>query len=99
VNASPARSRPACDAALLRRWYLLPYRAFIPAVEDTWVSSVGAIMSRAVVSLYAAEPAMSAIAVMVEHGIRTIPVVDDTTAGTVVVGVITRRDLAPALAD
>ena len=83
----------------LFRLYLLPYRAFIPAVEDTWVSSVGAIMSRAVVTVYAAEPAMSAIALMVEHGIRTIPVIDDTTAGTVVIGVITRRDLATALAE
>jgi CBS domain-containing protein len=37
------------------------------------------------------------MALMVEHRIRTIPVVNDTTAGTVVVGVVTRRDLAAAL--
>ncbi len=36
---------------------------------------------------------------MVDHRIRTIPIVDDTTAGTVVVAVVTRRDLSAALAD
>src|SRR5262249_18811705 len=30
--------------------YLLAYRPFIPAIEDTWVSSVGAIMSTGVVA-------------------------------------------------
>jgi len=82
----------------LFRLYLLPYQRFIPALEETWVSSVGAIMSRGVVALYPVEPALKAITLMVEHRIRTIPIVTDTTAGTVVVGVVTRRSLAPALA-
>jgi hypothetical protein len=30
---------------------------------------------------------------------RTIPIVTDTTAGTVVAGVVTRRDLTAALSD
>ena len=77
--------------------YLLPYYRFIPALEDTWVSSVAAIMSRGVVALYPVEPAIKAIALMVEHRLRTIPIVTDTVAGTVVVGVVTRRDLAAAL--
>jgi CBS domain-containing protein len=81
----------------LFRLYLLPYHRFIPAVEDTWVSSVGAIMSRGVVALYPVEPAIRAIALMVEHRIRTIPIVTDTAAGTTLVGVVTRRDLARAL--
>jgi hypothetical protein len=38
------------------------------------------------------------MALMVDHRIRTIPIVTDTPAGTVVVGVVTRRNLAPALA-
>src|SRR5215475_4867649 len=42
--------------------YLLAYRRFIPAIEDTWVSSVGAIMSPGVVALYPVEPAIKAIA-------------------------------------
>ena len=83
----------------LFRVYLLPYAKFIPAVEDTWVSSVGAIMSRGVIALYATEPAIKAMALMVDHRIRTIPIVEDTTAGTVVVGVVTRRDLSAVLAD
>jgi CBS domain-containing protein len=83
----------------LFRVYLLPYAKFIPAVEDAWVSSVGAIMSRGVIALYAAEPAIKAMALMVDHRIRTIPIVEDTTAGTVVIGVVTRRDLSAALVD
>ncbi len=81
----------------LFRLYLLPYHRFIPALENTWVSSVAAIMTRGVVALYPVEPAIKAIALMVEHRIRTIPVVTDTVAGTMVVGVVTRRDLAAAL--
>jgi len=81
----------------LFKLYLLPYYRFIPALEDTWVLSVAAIMTRGVVALYPVEPAIKAIALMVEHRIRTIPVVTDTTAGTVVVGIVTRRDLAAAL--
>jgi CBS domain-containing protein len=82
----------------LFRLYLLRYQRFIPAIEETWVSSVGAIMSRGVVALYPVEPAIKAMALMVDHRIRTIPIVTDTTAGTVVIGVVTRRSLAPALA-
>jgi CBS domain-containing protein len=83
----------------LFRLYLLPYAKFIPAVEDTWVSSVGAIMSRSVIALYAKEPAIKAMALMVDHRIRTIPIIKDTTAGTVVIGIVTRRDVSAALAD
>jgi len=71
----------------------------MPATEETWVSSVGAIMSRGVIALYTSEPAIKAMALMVEHRIRTIPIVADTVAGTVVVGVVTRRDLTGALTE
>ncbi len=81
----------------LFKLYLLPYRRFIPALEETWVSSVAAIMSRGVVALYPVEPALKAIALMVEHRIRTIPIVRDGPAGLEVLGVVTRRDLAAAL--
>jgi CBS domain-containing protein len=81
----------------LFKLYLLPYQRFIPALEDTWVFSVAAIMSTAVVTLYPAEPALKALALMVDYRIRTIPVVTDTVAGRTLVGIVTRRDLAPAL--
>jgi len=81
----------------LFRLYLLPYRRFIPVLEDTWVSSVGAIMSRGVIVLSPAEPATQAIALMVEHRLRTIPVVIETVEGPAVVGILTRSDLAAAL--
>jgi CBS-domain-containing membrane protein len=83
----------------LFRTYLLRYARFMPAIEETWVSSVGAIMSRGVIALYSTEPVLKAIALMVEHRIRTIPIVTDTVAGTVVVGVVTRRDLTAALTE
>ena len=81
----------------LFRLYLRPYARFIPDIAETWVSSVGAIMSRGVIALYPSEPAIKAIALMVEHRFRTIPIVADTVAGTVVTGVVTRRDLTAAL--
>jgi CBS domain-containing protein len=83
----------------LFKLYLLPYRRFIPVLEDTWVSSVGAIMTRGVVALYPVEPAIKAMALMVDHRLRTIPVVTDTVGGVTVLGVLTRRDLAAALSD
>jgi len=81
----------------LFKLYLLPYQRFIPALEDTWVSSVAAIMSTAVVTLYPVEPAIKAIALMVDYRIRTIPIVTDTVAGRTLVGIVTRRDLMPVL--
>lgn len=81
----------------LFKLYLLSYHRFIPSLEDTWASSVGAIMSRGVMALYAHEPAIRAIALMVEHRIRTIPIVTETEGGLDVVGVVTRSDLAAAL--
>jgi CBS-domain-containing membrane protein len=81
----------------LFRVYLLPYASFIPSLAETWVSSVGAIMSRGVIALYPSEPAIKAMALMVEHRIRTIPIVTDAMAGTVVLGIVTRRDLTAAL--
>jgi CBS domain-containing protein len=75
----------------------LPYQRFISALEETWASSVDAIMSSTVVTLYPDEPALKAVALMVDHRIRTIPVVTDGVAGRTLVGIVTRRDLAPAL--
>jgi len=81
----------------LFKLYLLPYRRFIPALEETWVSSVAAIMSTGLVTLYPVEPVVKAMALMVDHRLRTIPIVTDTTAGRTLLGVLTRRDLSPAL--
>ena len=81
----------------LFKLYLFPYQRFIPALEDIRGSSVAAIMSTAVVTLYPAEPAIKAMALMVDYRIRTIPIVTDTVAGRTLVGIVTRRDLAPAL--
>ena len=101
-NAFPVTSETGALQGLVTRLdvfkaYLLPYRRFIPALEDTWVSSVAAIMSPGVVALYPVEPALRAMALMVDYRIRTLPVVTDTVGGKTVLGVVTRRDLARAL--
>jgi CBS domain-containing protein len=54
-------------------------------------------MTRDVITLHSVEPAMRAMALMVEYRIHTIPIITDTTAGKTLVGVVTRRDLAAAL--
>ena len=76
---------------------LLPYPEFIPSLESTWTLTVDAIMSPSVITVYPVEPAIRAMALMVDHRIRTIPVVNDAAGGKVVVGVVTRRDLIAAL--
>ena len=81
----------------LFKLHLLPYPRFVPVLEDAWVSSVGAVMSPSVITLYPVEPAIRAMALMVDYRIRTIPVVNDAAGGKVVVGVVTRRDLMAAL--
>lgn len=101
-NAFPVASDTGTLVGLVTRTdlfkvYLSPYRNFMPTIEEAWVSSVGTIMSRGVITLYPVEPAIKAVALMVAHHIRTIPIVTETTAGTTVLGVITRRDLAAAL--
>jgi CBS-domain-containing membrane protein len=83
----------------LFKLHLAPYPQFIPAMESAWVSSVGAIMSPSVITLYPIEPAIRGMALMVDYRIRTIPVVNDAAGGKVVVGVVTRRDLMAALKD
>ena len=81
----------------LFKLHLVPYPRFLPAMEEAWVSSVGDIMSQSVVTIYPIEPAIRAMALMVDYRIRTIPVVNDAASGKVVVGVVTRRDLVSAL--
>ncbi len=85
-------------ADLLKR-YLVPYRRFIAALEDDWASTVSAIMTRHPIALLPVEPVVKAIQLMVDHRLRTIPVVEDTPAGARLVGVLSRRDVTRALLD
>jgi CBS domain-containing protein len=71
--------------------------AFIPSLASPWAPSVASIMSPSVITVYPDEPAIRAMALMVDYRIRTIPVVTDTVAGRTVAGVITRRDLVAVL--
>jgi tRNA nucleotidyltransferase (CCA-adding enzyme) len=55
------------------------------------------IMSRGVITVRPEDRVFTAIALMVDHHVVTIPVVTPTARGPQVVGVITRRDAAGAL--
>jgi CBS domain-containing protein len=83
---------------LLKR-HLAPYCRFMDALEDTWTESVAAIMTRHPVSLYASEPALKAIQLVVDHRLRTIPVVENSASGPRLIGVVSRGDLTRAVCD
>lgn len=74
--------------------YLEPYRR--PIAEAT-PATVSPIMSRGVIVLRPEERVFTAITLMVEHHVVTIPVVTPTPKGPQVVGILTRRDAAGAL--
>ena len=78
----------------LFKLYLEPHRR--PQASGP-AATVAQIMSRGVIVLRPEERVFTAIALMVEHHVVTIPVVTPTPAGPRVVGVITRRDAAGAL--
>ena len=73
--------------------YLQPYRQ----PTATGPATVAQIMSRGAIVLRPEERVFTAIALMVEHHVVTIPVVTPTSKGPQVIGVITRRDAAGAL--
>jgi len=75
--------------------YLQPYRG--PAPVAGAGATVAEIMSRGVIVLRPDERVFTAIALMVEHRVVTIPVVTPSAKGPYVVGIITRRDAAGAL--
>jgi CBS domain-containing protein len=75
--------------------YLEPYRR--PTAAAGGPGTVAQIMSRGVIVLRPEERVFTAIALMVEHRVVTIPVVTATAKGPQVVGIITRRDAAGAL--
>ena len=60
-------------------------------------STVEAIMTPGVIALHPRDRAMTAVQLMVNYRLRTIPIVTDMPDGPMVVGVVTRRDLAGAL--
>lgn len=74
--------------------YLDPYRH---AAREGGTTTVADIMSRGVITVYPGDRVSTAIALMVDHDVVTVPVVTTTAKGPMVVGVITRRDAAGAL--
>jgi CBS-domain-containing membrane protein len=81
----------------LVKLHLVPCPRFLSALENAWAAAVGAIMSPSAITLYTIEPAIRAMASMVDYRIRTLPVVNDAAGGKVVVEVVTRRGLMAAL--
>jgi len=83
----------------LLKCHLAPYCRFMAALEDSWTESAAAIMTRHPIVLYPFEPAVKAIHLVVDHRLRTIPVVEESAAGPRLVGVVTRGDLTRSLSD
>lgn len=74
--------------------YLGPYRS---GSREGGAKTVGDIMTRGVITVRPDDRVVTAIALMVDHRVITIPVVNPTAEGLQVVGVFTRRDAAGAL--
>ena len=73
--------------------YLDPFRRAVEGGART----VADIMSRGVITVRPDDRVLTAISLIVEHRVVTLPVVTHTSRGLQVVGVITRRDAAGAL--
>jgi CBS domain-containing protein len=83
----------------LLKCHLAPYCRFMAALEDSWSESVAAIMTRHPISVHPFDPALKAIHLVVDHRLRTIPVVEESVSAARLVGVITRGDLTRALVE
>jgi CBS domain-containing protein len=81
---------------LLKR-HVRPYGRFIAALDEGWVDTVAAIMSRHPITLTPMEPAAKAVQLFVDHRLRLIPVVEESGTGPRLVGVLSRQDVTRAL--
>jgi predicted transcriptional regulator len=77
----------------LFKLYLAPYRGQPEPAAPT----AETIMSPVVITLRPGDQARRAIRLMVDHRVRTIPIVVDTSDGPKLVGIVTRGNLAGAL--
>jgi CBS domain-containing protein len=107
MAAHPFNGFPVVDGAgvlhgivtrldLLKR-HVRPYGRFIAALDEGWVDTVGAIMSRHPITLTPMDPAAKAVQLLVDHRLRLIPVVEESQEGPRLVGVLSRRDVTRAL--
>jgi CBS domain-containing protein len=62
-----------------------------------WAERVEEIMSRGIIAVEADEPVVTAVDLMVETRRRSLPVIERRSAGRVVVGMISRKDLLQCL--
>jgi len=109
LSAHPFNGLPVIDEdgllhgvatrADLLKCHLAPYSRFMGALEDAWAESVAAIMTRHPISVHPFDPAVEAMHLVVDHRLRTIPVVEESLAGARLVGVVTRGDLMRAKFD
>ena len=83
----------------LLKCQLAPYCRFMAALEDTWAESVTAIMTRHPITVHPFDPAVKAMHLVLDHRLRTIPVVEESPAGPRLLGVVTRGDLMRAQSD
>jgi CBS domain-containing protein len=71
---------------------------WIPDFQLPWARCADDVMSRRVVSLAPDERVADAIDRMVEHGLRSLPVVERRGDQRILVGIVTRKDCLAGLA-
>jgi CBS domain-containing protein len=72
-------------------------RRLVSGLWALWAERVEEIMSRGIITVEPDEPVITAVDLMVETRRRSLPVIERRSAGRVVVGMISRKDLLQCL--
>jgi CBS domain-containing protein len=72
-------------------------RRLMAGLWALWAERVEEIMSRGIIAVEPHEPVVAAVDLMVETRRRSLPVIERRSAGRVVVGMISRKDLLQCL--
>jgi CBS domain-containing protein len=72
-------------------------RRLVSGLWALWAKRVEEIMSRGIITVEPDEPVITAVDLMVETRRRSLPVIERRSAGRVVVGMISRKDLLQCL--
>jgi CBS domain-containing protein len=80
------------------RMFRLQLGRWIPDLRTLWAEHVEDIMSRGLITVGPDESIVAAVDLMLESRLRSLPVVERHPEGPVVIGIVSRADLAPHLA-
>jgi CBS domain-containing protein len=77
----------------LLRMFRPDRRSLIPDIDDISADYVEEIMSRGYVDVQAKDSVVSAIDLMIELNLRSLPVTESGDSGRVLKGIVTRKDV------